>query len=257
MIYGGTGLGKSTLAAMAPNAVFVGVDDGAKRIIHPKTRDHVDKIDGVHTFDDVLQLFGATDMFKPGETVVLDTVTKIDEILIPDYVIQNVGLKGGGKAKSIRQFGWDGHTLIHEHWQKLIALLDTVVSKGVNVILLAQQDHKRVENSGGADYIAASPRLRDVKTGNVRDMLVEWCDHVFRIGYDDLGVVKGEKDKAGKVQNTEAGRAIYTSGAAWLIAKTRQPDLASVIDFAAPNDNLLWHYLFGQELYYNPEEGDE
>lgn len=257
MIYGTSGIGKSSLAALAPNAVFVGVDDGAKRIIHPVTQEHVDKIRGVETFEDILQLFASPDMFKEGETVVIDTVTKIDEIMIPDHVVATNGLKGGGKAKSIRQFGWDGHTFIHENMQKLIALLDHVVSRGVNVILLAQQDHKRVENSEGADYISASPRLRDIKTGNVRDTLVEWCDHVFRIGYDDLGVVKAEKEKTGKVQNTDAGRAIYTCGAAWLVAKTRQPNLPAVIDFAAPSDNLLWHYLFGQDLYYNPdEEGD-
>ena len=52
MIYGGSGIGKTTLAALLPNnPVFIGVDDGGRLIKHPVTGDDLMHFPGIETFD--------------------------------------------------------------------------------------------------------------------------------------------------------------------------------------------------------------
>ena len=37
--YADSGMGKTTLASMAPSAVFIGLDDGGRKILNPKTNE--------------------------------------------------------------------------------------------------------------------------------------------------------------------------------------------------------------------------
>ena len=51
--YGDTGIGKSSLALLAPNTVWLGLDEGAGQLRHPVTGEPPMRIPGIETFADV------------------------------------------------------------------------------------------------------------------------------------------------------------------------------------------------------------
>ena len=53
IIYGDHGRGKTTLASMAPKPVFIGLDDGGRKLHHPITGEQLNYIPDVETFEDV------------------------------------------------------------------------------------------------------------------------------------------------------------------------------------------------------------
>src|SRR4030067_329548 len=54
ILYGESGVGKSTLAMMAPKPIFICVDDGIRKLRHPVTEEPAQFVDGVTTFQDIL-----------------------------------------------------------------------------------------------------------------------------------------------------------------------------------------------------------
>ena len=51
ILYSDSGMGKTTLSAMSPNSVFIGLDDGGRKIKHPITGEDLNYIPGI---DDLL-----------------------------------------------------------------------------------------------------------------------------------------------------------------------------------------------------------
>jgi energy-coupling factor transporter ATP-binding protein EcfA2 len=256
VIYGKSGIGKSTLAAMAPNAVFIDVDNGTSNLVHPETKDPIMHVTGVETFQDLRDAMAQADLFPDGATIVVDTITAV-EALAEQHVLLTVK-KDGNFVSSIKQYGWgDGERHVLDAMRLLLSDMDRVVRGGRNIILLAQLDQATVSNAEGTDYLEDGPKLIHRRNCSVRTSIVEWADQVFRIGYADLTVYKdNDKARAGKVDG-DAERAVFTGGAQHFIAKSRPikgTKLPPIIRFAAENDNAAWHYVFGQDCFYKGDE---
>ena len=73
--YGDTGMGKTTLFSMLPSPIFIGLDDGGRRIVNPKTGDAIQHIPDIKTYQDVRDVLHQVDLFPAGSSCVIDTIT--------------------------------------------------------------------------------------------------------------------------------------------------------------------------------------
>lgn len=253
VMYGKSGIGKSTLAAMAPDAIFIDVDNGISGMVHPATGEALKHIAGIETYQDLRDALAQSALFPTGSTVIIDTITRV-EPMAERHVLENV-TKDGKLMTSIKQFGWgdgDYHTL--DAMRLILTDLDRLVRNGVNVILLAQLEQATISNAEGADYLEDGPKLLNRRNCSIRTTVVEWADQVFRIGYSDLTVFKdSDTARAGKVVDGDAERAVFAGGAQHFIAKSRPINgekLPPIMRFAAEKDNAAWCYVFGQDCFY-------
>lgn len=247
--YGKSGSGKTTLNAMAPGAVFIPVDDGGRKIHHPITNEPIQAVEGVRDFFDLRDAIRQTNLYERGQTLVIDTITKVEE-WAEQYVFQSNKLKGGGVATSMRAFGWDGPSHMLDAMRLILGDTDELIRRGVNVVFLAQLGQITVANAEGADYLEDGPRLTHTKQISVRALFCEAADHVFRIGYSDAAVEKGDKDKVGKITGANE-RAIFTGGAPHFMAKSRPVNginLPPVVSFSHQGDDSIWRFLSGDAV---------
>lgn len=247
LLYGESGVGKTTLAGQVPNAVVIPIDDGARKIVNPLTGEPLLAIPGVEDFDDLRDaLRQAPKLVPEGGALIIDTITRM-QAMIEAWVVENIPLEKGGKAKNMEAFGYgkgyrhclDAHRLIHTD-------LDNLMRTGRHVILLAQLDQTTIANPGGTDYLKDVPKLVENKQGPIRTEWCEWADHVFRVGFLDQGVSKDHKEaRVGKAAG-ETERAVFTGGAQWFQAKSRPINgyrIPAVIGFESPEDNSLWQFV--------------
>jgi hypothetical protein len=246
VLYGKSGIGKTTLAALAPNPVFIGVDDGGRKIGHPVTGEPVQVVEGIEDFQDVRDALAQDELWPEGCTIVVDTLTKMEE-WIQNYVLETTTVNGK-HVTSFRKFGWDGDRYTLDQVRNLLTDLDRHSRAGRNVILLCQQGQIRVANAEGSDYLEDGPFLQHRNDCSAREEVKQWADHVGRVGYLALEVATEKGSKAGKVISDDATRAVFTGGAQHFTAKSRPINgnrIPPVISFEEPTDGSLWDYIFG------------
>jgi hypothetical protein len=246
IIYAPSGLGKTTLASMAPDPVFIDLDGSASHIRNPITGEPLRVVQGIEDFADLRDALNQSSLWPKGGTVVLDTATKVCEELAPAFVLATQTIKGQ-RVDSFRKFGWDGDRYVLDVMRALLTDLDSHVRNGRNVILLCQQGQGTVSNSEGADFQRDEPALQHRKDCSVLETYKQWANHVLRIGYADVNVL-AEDGKRGKAALTsDTTRIIYTGGALHFAAKTRPINgyrLPEAISFEEADDNSLMQYLF-------------
>ncbi len=256
IIYGASGRGKTTLAAMAPNPVFIGVDDGGRRVRHPKTGEAIARVEGIETFDDVRAALAQDALFEPFASIVVDTLSKVENPLAVQWVIENIPHeKAGTVIHNIEDYGYGkGYTHLFDPMKALLVDLDRHVRAGRNVILLCQEMAAVIPNPGGSNYLEAGPKLyqpgpESKQAFSIRAYVCEWADHVLRLDYDSRQVVgarvdpRSGKEGPGKVRGSTS-RVIYTIPTdPSFFAKTRTLK-DPLISFDAPDDASLWEIMF-------------
>lgn len=241
IVYGESGIGKSSLAKLAPRPVFLGPDDGSQLLQNPPKF-----ILGTEAFIDVRRALAQPDLFKDYDTIVFDNITEIERTALP-YVFLKVALPKkptgptdkGSDFKTIEDYGYHKG---YRYWYDIMRLIlqdcDEYVRQGKNIIFIAQNKNIREANPAGEEFLKAGPSLLHEKDISTLSMYVEWCDHVFRIGYSNIEV----KDK--KISG-DTQRAIFTQPEPYFYAKSRTlgPEY-SVVSFENQNDDSLWRILF-------------
>lgn len=246
VLYGPSGAGKTTAASMLPTPLFIGLDDGGRKIRDPRTGNPIDVIEGIEDFDDVRAALQDHSLFANHESAVIDTVTKL-ESLIEAWVIRNVKTDKGASVKNLEGFGFGkGYKHMLDSFRLILQDLDALVRIGKNICLICQNSDVKVSNPENEDYIQAGPKLAHNNQHSSRLEVIEYADHVVRIGPLKFQVLKGESDRAAKVISEESERAMFTQGAGWFFAKTRTLN-APVISFKTPDDDSLWRLMFGED----------
>ena len=241
MVYGGSGLGKTTLAMLLNDPAFIGTDDGGGIMRHPVTGAKLKVVDQIEDYQDVRDALNS-DVFANNNDIVVDTITEVQRWMVP-YMLDNVKKQGGGKAENLEDYGFHkGYRHWFETMELLLSDLNRWVRKGKNVILLAQETGIKMTNEGGEDYKIAGPDLYHDDKHSILNLVKSWCDHVFRINYTNLTVDK-KKAKGASV------RAVYIHPRAEFIAKSRTISAAdfSSVEFKDQKDNSIWRLLFGGE----------
>lgn len=248
VIYAASGQGKTTLGSMAPEPVFIGVDDGTRLVRDPRTNTALNAITGIESFADIRDAVRQKGLFAGKKSLVIDTITKVEE-LSDEYVFDNYTLDGGKRVNSIEGYGWGkGYRHSLEVMRLLLQDLDLLVRQGVNVVLLAQEASATMANAGGTDFLQAGPKLYHTKQHSTRLQVQEWADHVFRIDYLDTTVAAASGAAKGKIATRDTTRGIFTDAARHYFAKSRPladgSTLPPVISFADKSDDSLWQLMF-------------
>ncbi len=239
LIYADTGMGKSTLASLAPKPVFLSLDEGIEKLKHPVTGEPLKKIAGLETFEDIRGALGDISLFDEYETVVIDTVTKMQDIA-EDFVVRTVPTEKGAKVKDIMGYGYNkGYKHLYNTMKLVLQDCDALIHHGKNVILIAQAITHNVANPSGEDFLRSGPRLHKDKSWDIEALYCEWTDHILRIDYQDL-FVKDKKITGDVIRNVFVKPEVYFRAKSRTISE-------SVITFKDQRDDSLWQFLFGGE----------
>ena len=254
-MYGDTGMGKTTLCSMLPNPIFIGLDDGGRKIVNPLTQEPVKHIPNIESYDDVRAALQQTGLFPKESSCVIDTFTLLERIA-EQHVLETVEKSKGGKAKNIKAYGWnDGSSHVLDAIRLILQDLDALIRRGVNVSLICQEQATSISNPEGIDYLQACPRLHHDRQISPMLEICAWSDHVFRVGYLNTAVRTEGERVTGKATSPDSTRAIYVAGAMDYRAKSRtlnkfvseDGDSIDCISFANPADHSLWEFIFGEE----------
>ena len=231
VIYGTGGIGKSTLAAYLPGALFIDLEQGSHHL--PVARDAT-----TTTWSALRGKLAAIASSPPKgvQSIVIDTATVAEE-LAKEHVIATRTTEKGQRVESIEGFGWGkGWQFVYEEFTGLLADLDRLVALGLNVCLLAHEVDTPVPNPAGEDFLRWEPHLYagdKKRRGSIRDRVKNWADHVLFLAYD-----VHVKDGKGQGSGT---RSIYTTELPTHIAKSRTASL--VLDFDLFDAAAIWHHL--------------
>lgn len=227
VIYGPGGIGKSSLAALAPDPVFLDIEEGTRFLDVPR-------VEGVNNYAD-LRACLAAGTFNGHKTIVLDSATKAEEWAVA-HTIATVPHEKGYKINNIESYGFGkGYQHVYDTFLLLLADLDNQIRQGRNVILIAHDCTADVPNPVGEDYIRYEPHLQSPKSGkaSIRNRVIQWADYVLFVGYD----VIAEEGK-GKGVGT---RTIFAVERPDHIAKSRTA--ISSIPFTSSNDDIIWKLI--------------
>jgi hypothetical protein len=205
-IYGPEGIGKSTLAAEFPGAVFIDVEGGTNQLAvarMPKPTSWA-------------MLVGEVQSVRDGDvtcgTLVIDTADAAERLCVQAVCAEN------SKA-GIEDFGYGrGYTFVREAFGKLMDALSEVADHGMNVVVIGHSrldKFERPDESGAYDRF--SPKLIDTKKASDAAMVKEWADMVLFLDYDITVVT----NKAGKAKATGGKRVIRTNHTPQWDAKNR------------------------------------
>ena len=197
MIYGLSGVGKSTLASKLRNPIFIDMEGGLNYM-------DVARTPTLTSYASVLKVLG--ELFNVAEagkreygTIVIDSV---------DWLVRKVVEKAAGIDKnkldetlnrSNGGYG-NGKQVLENHIRTyLLPLLVTLNKQGYGICLIAHADRKVLMNSDGSDVEQIAPKI-DVNTMNT---FVEWCDNVFFLKRDISGerVLVLESDEVALAKN--------------------------------------------------------
>lgn len=158
-IYGGHGIGKSTLASRFPTPIFISTEDGLDSLdvtSFPRAKTLADVMANIGT------LFTEKHNFK---TVVVDSV----DWLIEPLVVSSVNAKYDEKEQS---FG-KGQMYIAEAFREVLQGLDALrLQRGMNVVLIAHAAVVKFEDPRSEPYDRYQPKLPN----RCNAMLQEWAD---------------------------------------------------------------------------------
>ncbi|MEM9066269.1 MAG: ATP-binding protein [Planctomycetota bacterium] len=220
VIYGEGGIGKTTLCSLAPKPLIIDLQDGSWDL-------DVDRIQGVDTFDSLLEILRDDELLRPYETIVVDTATDAQDLAIA-YACRKNGWK------SIEDPGYGkGYRFAYEQFELLLAAGDRISRSGKRFVLVCHDTTVAVPHPSGEDYLCYQPSLMNAgKTALIRDRVKGWCDHLLFLRRD-VSVDKNRKAKTGE-------RYIWPQGDATFWAKSRR--LRDEIEFSEGSTEL-WDQL--------------
>lgn len=158
-IYGGHGIGKSTLASRFPSPIFISTEDGLDSLdvtSFPRAHKLADVVESIRT------LIKEDHSFK---TVVVDSVDWLIEPLIAESVNAQYDEKQQAYGK--------GSMYMAEEFREILQGLDALRSKrGMNVVLIAHAAVVKFEDPRSDPYDRYQPKLPKACSA----LLQEWVD---------------------------------------------------------------------------------
>jgi len=131
LIYGPEGVGKTTFASKAPDAIFLDLEKGSGKIANVK------RYDGAKTYLEVTEFLHELMTTKHGyKTLVIDSVSELERMIWKQGCIDNswISVEDPGFGK--------GYVIMLKYWENIVAGLVKLQSMGMNVILIGHADVK-------------------------------------------------------------------------------------------------------------------
>lgn len=173
MLYGLSGVGKSSLAAKLRKPLFLDFEGGLNYLGVDRTPQYLDLDE---FYKDLVELYRKAEAGKREyDTIVIDSV---------DWLVRKVVEKAAGIDKhnltetlnrSNGGYGNGKQVLENQIRTMLLPLLVSLNKQGYGICLVAHADRKDLMDADGVDTERIAPKI-DVNTMNT---FVEWCDNVF------------------------------------------------------------------------------
>jgi hypothetical protein len=213
VIYGVESVGKTTLAAQTPNPLFLDVEDGTSHLDVPRL-----SVNSWTALEQaVKEVAAGGHEFK---TLVVDSADWAEKLAVEDMLARD-------KKNSIEDYGYGkGYTILAEKMTRWLALLDSVIARGIHVVLIA---HAKVARHEPPDGMQAYDRFELKLTKQSSPLVKEWADALLFANFKTR-IVEAESGKAKGVGGKE--RVIYTQRSAAWDAKCRVPGVPEEIPMA-------------------------
>lgn len=195
-IYGGGGIGKSSLAAGAPGAVFINLEDGGL--------DHIDAraVPGIESWPQIIEAVDALAGDERCQTIVIDSLDWSEQLLW-SWLVATKPDEKGRKVRDIEGYGYGkGYVAAAAEMRVLLEALTRANKRGKNVVLIAHAHRKMVKNPNGEDYEQWQIKLQEKSAG----LVFEWC-HIVAYADKDIATVT-EKDDGGRTKAVWNGKRV-------------------------------------------------
>lgn len=209
LIYGPEGIGKTTLAAQFPGAVFIDTEGSSRhmdvaRLPDPSSMAHL-----------IEEINWAAEHPDDIGTLVIDTADWAESLARAAVIAADPT----GKVKSIEDYGYGkGYVYVWENFGRVLQALDRVIKAGVHVVLTAHAAIRKFEQPGDlGSYDRWELKLQNSPKANICAMLKEWADMVLFCNYEVTTFKNDEK----KTKAVGGQRVIYTTHAPSYDAKNR------------------------------------
>ena len=210
VIYGPAKMGKSTLAAAAPDALLIPTEDRVKHIDCAKT-------DVVTRFEEIMEIFEYLLNGSPYRTVIIDTLDWMEPML-HDYICRKKNFKSliDDSNKEVNYGrGLKYHAV--EGWKMFLQNCDTLREQAnMHIILVAHSAIEKVSPPDSDAYDRYSMKLDK----NAVAVVEEWADI---IGFYNREIVVKKEDagfgkKQGKALNIDGNRVLnlQASSPSWI-----------------------------------------
>lgn len=173
MLYGLSGVGKSSLASKLKKPVFLDFEGGLNYLGVDRTPQYTD----LDTFyKDLNSLYRKAEAGnREYDTIVIDSV----DWLVRKIVEKAAGIDKHNLTETLNRsnggYGNGKQVLENQIRTMLLPFLVLLNKQGYGICLVAHADRKDLMDADGIDVERVSPKI-DVNTMNV---FVEWCDNVF------------------------------------------------------------------------------
>lgn len=232
VLYGSEGIGKSTLAAMFPNPLFIDTEGGTahmdvRRIAKPGT--WVELMDILNEVSMTPDICGS---------LVIDTADWAEQLAISHVCAKY-------KKAGLEDFGYGkGHTYLAEEFTPFFRALDRIIGAGIHVVVTAHAKMRKFEQP---DEMGAYDRWEMKLSKQVAPLFKEWCDMLLFLNYQTYVVTT--ENKSTKAQGGK--RVIYTSHHPCWDAKNRH-GLPEVLDL--DYENIAHIFEKGEAKPATPKE---
>lgn len=232
VLYGSEGIGKSTLAAMFPNPLFIDTEGGTahmdvRRIAKPGT--WVELMDILNEVSMTPDICGS---------LVIDTADWAEQLAVSHVCTKY-------KKAGLEDFGYGkGHTYLAEEFTPFFRALDRIIAAGIHVVVTAHAKMRKFEQP---DEMGAYDRWEMKLSKQVAPLFKEWCDMLLFLNYQTYVVTT--ENKSTKAQGGK--RVIYTSHHPCWDAKNRH-GLPEVLDL--DYENIAHIFEKGEAKPATPKE---
>jgi hypothetical protein len=197
-IYGAGGIGKSSLAALAPNPIFLDIEDGTNDLAIARVTD-------IHTWAR-LRAWLQSDAANEYGSIVIDSTTKAEELATAHTLATIKHPDKGILVDHIESYGFGkGYQFLFETFLPLLVDLDRHVRAGRNVVLVTHDCVNDVPNDDvlwiGYD-VAVSKEGKGTGTATRTIWGVERPDHRAKTrsrALSEVGFLNYENDQDGAV----------------------------------------------------------
>lgn len=202
LIIGVEGVGKSTLAANAPNPIFLDIEDGTSHmdVARFQFRDGEDgHVPG--SYSQVLNAIGTLVSTEHDfKTLVIDTTDRL-EALIWQHII-NRDSTATKKLKGIDDYGYGkGFQVALDEWRMLTHALDRLrTTKRMSIVLLCHAQIKAFKSPTSDSYDRYTVRLNEKAGG----FLKEWADVVGFACFEEGATESAD----GRIRGIATGRRL-------------------------------------------------
>ena len=210
IVYGPSGLGKTTLAIGSKNPILLQTEEGLGILTKKREIAHSGLIKDYDTFIDRLnKLINADDL--PFDTLVVDSLDWLEPLVFAKTCEVH-------KQQSIESFGYGrGYSEATKYWREILDLVNRLRNeKSMRIVLIAHNQIKTFHDPSTESYDRHELKLNK----HASALVLEASDMCLFLNYKK-GTVKVQGNKGLTSKTVQSGRVLVTTESPAAVAKNR------------------------------------